>query len=91
MIERRTQQLSAFLVGWPVEDVDGTGPARVLPSRVGRQVPHYLRCAMWFPDDGVSLEVSENESPADARGDFLSALGLSVEVFLPVRGCGLVR
>jgi hypothetical protein len=86
VIDRLPEELSAQF-GWVWETVeeDGLGPVSYCPL-AWDGVPRFLLSSSGFyPQDGINVEVAEQDGLADARADFLAELGLTPDVFLVVR------
>ena len=86
VIDRGAADLTAmFGWTWAQGEEEGLGPMSYVGLAYDGRSRYALIASDLHPERGVALEAPQRENPAQARADFLDALGLEAEVFLSIR------
>ena len=86
VLDRRTEDLTAqFGWTWTEGEEEGMGTMRFVGLAHDGRSRFVLIASVDHPGRGVALEAAQGEDPAQARADFLEALGLQPDVFLSIR------
>jgi len=86
VLDLRTEDLTAqFGWTWAEGEEEGLGTMRFVGLAHDGRSRFVLIASVDHPARGVALEAAQGEDPAQARADFLEALGLQPDVFLSIR------
>jgi hypothetical protein len=86
VIDRSASDLTAqFGWTWTTGEEDGLGTMAYVGLAHDGRSRFMLIASVESPGRGVALEAGQGEDPAQARADFLAALGLEPDVFLSIR------
>ena len=86
VIDRTTHQLTeTFGWTWIEGEEAGMGTMRYVGLSHDGRSRYVLIASVEHPERGIALEAAQTEDPAQARADFLSALGLEPDAFLSIR------
>jgi hypothetical protein len=86
VIDRSTQDLTAqFGWTWTEGEEAGAGTMRYVGLAYDGRSRFVLISSVEHPERGIALEAAQDENPAEARAEFLAALGLEPDVFLSIR------
>jgi hypothetical protein len=86
VLDRSTEDLTAqFGWTWTEGEEEGRGTMRYVGLAHDGRSRFVLIAPAGDPARGVALEAATGEDPAQARADFLDALGLQPDVFLSIR------
>ncbi len=86
VIDRDPDYLTAsFGWTWTEGEEEGLGAMSYVGLAYDGRSRYMLMAAVDDPQRGVALEAASDEDPAQAREDFLAALGLQPDVFLSIR------
>ncbi len=86
VIDRGAADLTAmFGWSWAQGEEEGLGPMSYVGLAYDGRSRYALIASDTHPERGVALEAPQGEDPAQARTDFLAALGLEPDIFLSIR------
>ena len=86
VIDRGAADLTAmFGWTWLQGEEEGLGPMSYVGLAYDGRSRYALIASDLHPERGVALEAPEREDPAQARADFVAALGLDSGSFLSIR------
>ncbi|HUY60110.1 MAG TPA: hypothetical protein VMV16_10420 [Solirubrobacteraceae bacterium] len=85
VLDRAVEELTAAY-GWVWEETDeaGLGQTFYLPLAWDGKSRYLLTASGVYPADGIQIEASSTENPAQARADLLAELGLRSGAFLAI-------
>lgn len=86
VIDRGTANLTAmFGWHWVQGQEEGLGTMSYVGLAYDGRSRYALIASDEHPERGIALEAPQGEDPAQARADFLEALGLEPDVYLSIR------
>lgn len=86
VIDRTASELAEmFGWTWVLGEEEGLGAMSYVGLAHDGRSRFALSASVENPERGVALEAPQGEDPAQARADFLAALGLRPDVFLSIR------
>ena len=83
------QASAAFGWDWEEADEDGLGPTFYVFLAWDGASRFLLSASGLYPENGIAIEVSASEDPAEDRSDLLDALGLTPDALLAVNEDGV--
>jgi hypothetical protein len=86
VLDRSADDLTtAFGWTWAEGEEEGVGTMRYVGLAYDGRSRFVLIASVEHPERGIALEAAQDEDPAQARAEFLAALGLAPDVFLSIR------
>jgi hypothetical protein len=86
VIDRHTEELTAqFGWTWTQGEEEGLGAMLYVGLAYDGRSRFMLIASPEHPGRGIALEAAQGDDPAQARADFLDALGLEADLFLSIR------